>query len=217
MDAIQAIQKRHAVRSFQSQKLELEQIKQIISIAQKAPSWVNSQELHVDVAVGSSLEQIRQKNVIAVEAGQLSQADLPAPVADQWSSEAQLNMQQWSDKMKQLLDDKNLAHLNTLKAELYNAPAIVYLSLPQHFTSWSLYDLGAFSEALMVAAYDLQVDSLPAYQFVLYPEMVKQILNIDKQRQLIVGLGLGYAKESDLVNQIGAKRQPLSDILTIHK
>ncbi|MCR1890093.1 hypothetical protein NSA16_02765 [Ligilactobacillus murinus] len=45
---------------------------------------------------------------------------------------------------------------------MFNTPALIYLTLPKNTSEWSIYDLGAFGQTLMLAAADRKVDSMPA-------------------------------------------------------
>ena len=55
------MQERHSVRNFQNKEIPENLIKEIISVAQRAPSWENSQPWNVYIATGEVLEQIRKE------------------------------------------------------------------------------------------------------------------------------------------------------------
>jgi len=43
MDFTKVVNKRHSVRQFTDQAVETDLIKEIVTVAQRTPSWVNSQ------------------------------------------------------------------------------------------------------------------------------------------------------------------------------
>ena len=55
------MQERHSCRNFQNKEIPENLIKEIITVAQRAPSWENSQPWNVYIATGEVLEQIRKE------------------------------------------------------------------------------------------------------------------------------------------------------------
>ena len=93
---------------------------------------------------------------------------------------------------------------------------MVYLTLPKGYSPWFLYDLGAFGENIILGASDQGIASMTAYQFVKYPQMLRQQPAISDQEDIIIGIGLGYRDTTAMVNQITASRMDLNKILTIY-
>ena len=61
MDFTKVVNKRHSVRQFTDQAVETDLIKEIVTVAQRTPSWVNSQPWQVYCAQGTVLQQITAK------------------------------------------------------------------------------------------------------------------------------------------------------------
>lgn len=80
-------------------------------------------------------------------------------------------------------------------SQLYNAQAVVYLTLPKGYTPWSLFDLGAFSQNILLATTEQGIDSIVAYNFVKYPQILREELKIPDDEEIIVGIGLGFEDE----------------------
>lgn len=99
---------------------------------------------------------------------------------------------------------------------LFNAPAVVYLTVPKTAPMWSVYDLGAFSMSLMLAAAEKDIDSIPAYELIKYPEILRQNLPISDDESIIAGIALGYASDAK-INDFRSSRLDLDDILKIIK
>ena len=57
------MQERHSVRNFQKKEIPENIIKEIITVAQRASSWENSQPWNVYIATGEVLEQIRKEYI----------------------------------------------------------------------------------------------------------------------------------------------------------
>lgn len=212
MEFKQALQNRHSVRMFTNQKIDLDTIQDIIHQAQLAPSWVNSQPYHLYLVVGETLERVRKEQFQMEQNNVKGQSDVPVMPRNKWAKQAQSNMEEWTKGL-----GKAAKEMGPAAAKLYNAQAVVYLTLPKGYSPWSLYDLGAFGENIILGASDRGIASMTAYQFVKYPQMLRQQLVIPAQEDIIIGIGLGYRDATAMVNQITASRMDLNKILTIYK
>ncbi|MCF6514608.1 nitroreductase [Lactobacillus sp. S2-2] len=208
---------RKSTRAFTDKKVSIDDLKEIIKLAQMSPSWVNSQPVRVDIATGNTLEIIRKEH------GEINQnpnlhtkSDISFVSAKDWDIDSQNNM-----KIKGELDIENVGEkVKELKSEqgnkLFNAPAVVYLTLPDGYNEWSLYDTGSFAETIILAAKEKGIDSIPAFEFVKYADKLREHLNVNG-RKFIIGIGLGYQDDSHPINQIYGNRMPLEDVLNIHE
>lgn len=197
MEFKQALQNRHSVRMFTNQKIDLDTIQDIIRQAQLAPSWVNSQPYHLYLVVGETLEKVRKEQFQLEQNNVKGQSDVPVMPRNKWAKQAQNNMAEWTKGLGEAAKEMGPA-----AAKLYNAQAVVYLTLPKGYSPWSLYDLGAFGENIILGASDRGIASMTAYQFVKYPQMLRQQLAIPAQEDIIIGIGLGYRDTTAMVNQI---------------
>ena len=101
-----------------------------------------------------------------------------------------------------------------MNEKLFDAPALVYLTLGKGHTGWPIYDLGAFGMTLMLATKDRGVDSIPAYEIIKFPAELRPLLSVPDDEEIIMGIALGYASEDNL-NGLASTRLPLEGILTI--
>lgn len=59
-------------------------------------------------------------------------------------------------------------------------------------------DAGALEAFLLLAAASRGVGSIPAFNLVRYPDIVKRVLGIPDNLILAIGIGLGYPADSPL-------------------
>lgn len=211
MDFEQAIQARHSVRKFTAQPVATKDLKAILADAQLAPSWVNSQPYHVHVVTGKTLERVRAKQATLDQAGTKGTPDVPLMSRQKWSAQAQANMAAWSQGLGAAGPE-----MAGNAAQLYHAPVVLYLTLPTDYSEWSLYDLGAFGNSLVLSASSRGIASMTAYQFIKYPAMLRQEVGIPTEEKIIIGIGLGYRDDTALVNTIKSTRMALDEITTWH-
>ena len=214
MDFKKVVQARHSVRDFSDKKVSSQTIKDIVQLAQQAPSWVNSQPWKVYVAQGQSLQAIKTKFLENETAGKKADPDFPTLHREDWSEETQANMKQWRHEIVHYFENFDEAHATMTAASdaLNYAPTILYLTIPKNSSAWSVFDLGAFAQTLMLAAKDQGLDTIPTYNSVRYPMAVRNALQIPDDETLAVGISLGYAKDTH-INEFRSKRVDVDDIL----
>jgi nitroreductase len=213
MEVKQAIQERHSVRHFTDQGVDADQLKEIIAVSQKAPSWVNSQPQKVYVAQGDTLKNIREQHQKFTLTGVQPTSDVSPMSRKLWSEQAQKNMAEWSGEIPETLGDDWQGIMGEESSQLYNAQAVVYLTLPKGYAAWSLFDLGAFSQNILLSATEQGINSIVAYNFVKFPQILRDELQIPDDEEIIVGIGLGFEDEQAKINQINSKRMAVEAIL----
>lgn len=209
MEFIDTVNNRHSIRDFKDQPVSKTDLEKIVKTAGKVPSWANVQPWKVVIATGKSLEEIRKYHM----SGATEMSEFPSLHRQSMGKDGQANLRIWSRGIHTFLGSKSGVMYEDSE-RLFNAPAVVYLLLPRKINPWTVYDLGAFGQTLMLAAQDLGIDSMPAEEFVLNPINLHTVLGVDDSYIFAMGIGLGYAKDSK-INQFRSKRMPLDKYLTI--
>jgi len=75
---------------------------------------------------------------------------------------------------------------------------MVYLTLPKGHTKYSVLDLGTIEMAIMLAAKDHGVDSIPAYTTIMYPDVLRKYLKISDKEDIVIGIALGYEEKCQI-------------------
>ena len=93
----------------------------------------------------------------------------------------------------------------------FGAPVVVFLCMDRSLTPWSIHDLGILSQSIMLAARDMGVDSAVAYNFVIYPDILRAGLEIPESQSIIIGIALGYAEIDHPQNKFRSPRRPIEE------
>lgn len=210
MDFSQTVNRRVSIRRFLPKPVEDDVIRHIIETAERTPSWANSQPWRVYVATGESLEKIRAEH----KTSGAGHADFQTQHRDTWSLATQKAMAAWSMQLTKYLGT-HMSEMSRSNADLFDAPALVYLTIARNSTEWSVFDLGAFSQTLMLAAADAGVDSMAAYEIVKHPESVRRIMGIPDKELVAMGIALGYRDDTARINGFRSSRLPVDKVLTI--
>ena len=212
MDFTDVVTKRHSVRDFKDQPVTQKDLTEIIKLAQRAPSWVNSQPWKVYVATGKTLQNI--KDTYVQKDSEKGNPDFPVMHRDDWSSETQINMKQWRHEIVHHFENFDEAHekMSGASTNLYHSPAIIFLTIPKGSSLWSVFDAGSFAQTLMLAAKDKGLDTIPTYTSVRFPDVIRQAMEIPDDETLVIGISIGYPKNAT-INTYQSKREPVENIL----
>lgn len=123
-------------------------------------------------------------------------------------------MAQWWDDLHEHLGPRDGVEYGDSQADLFNAAAIVYLTIPRNSTMWSVLDLGAFMQSLILSAVGHGLETMSAYETVKFPQIVRSHMGVPESEILAIGVALGYA-DARTINGFVPDRVPLESILTI--
>ena len=186
------MKERHSATIFQSKKIPEEVLKDIISISLHAPSWCNSQPWTIYVATGNTLEEIRKEWIAKHKENIKGYSDIPPGHRTDFSERSQGSMAKfykvWEDLPQiNVKEDPN--------SYIFNAQAMVYLTLNKGHKEYSVLDLGGIEMSIMLAAKDHGVDSIPAYTTIKYPDVLRKHMKISDREDIVIGVALGYEEK----------------------
>ncbi len=216
MKVSEALYSRFTCRGFKPDPVDVELIMKILESANRAPSWSNSQPWEIYVATGEALNRIRDGFLQSFEAGQPPRIEQEVP--QEWPENVAQRIAQRRKENEKLLgpaDSEARKEAVRNNFRLFGAPAVVYLCMDRRLSNWSLFDLGAISQSIMLAAREEGVDSAPAVMLVCYPDLIRSEMGIPDHLKIVIGIALGYADPDFPVNRIRASRRPIQEVVTL--
>jgi nitroreductase len=216
MDAIECIRGRMSIRSFKKETVPRELLQEVVRVAQRSPSYKNSQPWEVLVLSGARKEALSKMMLELYEHGEEPTPDLPAPRSWPAAEEARIAhlFRTRTEATGIDLNDPGIVR-KSKKANFrfYNAPHAIYLFQDASLTPWSLFDLGLFAQSLMLAAHARGLGTVPQAFATDYARQIKNFLSIPETKRLIIGLSVGYPDESSPVNTLRTDRVATEEIL----
>lgn len=201
------MKERHSCRKFLSKEIPQETLKEIISISLMSPSWCNSQPWTIYVASGKTLEEIRKEWISKSKSKIKGYADIEPGHRTNFGERSQGTMAKFFKSWEILPNPNGAEEANW---DMFNAPTVVYLTLPKGHTKYSVLDLGGIEMSIMLAAKDYGVDSIPAYTTIMYPDVLRKNLKISEKEDIVIGVALGY-EEKCLINEHRSEKLTLEE------
>lgn len=216
MEYTEVIKNRRAVRSFSRRQVAYNDLVQVIVEAQHAPSWANAQEHKVYIAAKDVARRIREEFIERSEQGLIGISDYTFTHREEWSRNAQNNMELFEHGMERHMGDEFNQFVHA-QDTLFDAPALCYLTVPKDTSKWALIDLGAYEMSILLSAANMGIDSIVAYAFVKHPDIIRKHLPIPETEDIAIGIGLGYAEPEAKINKFRSSRVDVSNILNIRE
>ena len=207
------VKSRHSVRKFKPDPIPDAVLTSIVETAKMTPSWCNHQPWNVIIATGETLEKLRGQYIKLTEEKAEPVHDLPYLHRTDVSAHSLKCMTEFFEELDGLgtqLHDE----FWKLQAHFFNAPAVVFFTLPKNYSIYSILDVGAFTMTFMLAARAHGVDSVPAASTLQFTNVLHEVLSVPDDQAFLFGIPIGYAAD-DILNQFVPKRAPVSEFLTI--
>lgn len=209
MNVSEALQARRSCRAFKPEPVDRDTLLAVLNDALRAPSWANTQPWEIFVAGGEVLGEINQAYLESHRNNVPQAPELPRPKGwPEWINE----------RRKELFAGMSLAageaakEFGELNQKFFHAPAIIYLCMDKSLTSWSVFDLGALSQSIMLAATERGLATMPAVTLIDYPEVLHDKLDIADDLSIIFGIAIGYADQQHPINKFKSVRRTVSDV-----
>ena len=218
MQVRDALERRMTVRAFRPDPVPRQIVLDILADAARTPSWADSQPWEVWAAGGDALERLRAAFVHAFEEGVPGNPEMPTPTA--WPEDLRRRTNEMiTGRAAQAPVPADPAEarkaFGLMNRRFFGAPAVVYLCMDRTLSPWSIFDMGAMAQTIMLAAQDHGVDSAPAVNLVIYPDLIRAELEIPGEYMILFGIALGYRDPDHDANRYRSPRRPVEDFVRL--
>ncbi len=210
----EALQARRTVRAFLDRPVPRETLEAIISDSLRTPSWANTQPWEIFVAGGPVFEEIRriygQRTLEKIPSN--PDVDFPASFTAECRARTKELTAGRAAVQGTSPDNPAFHHeFHMANRRFFGAPCGVYLCMDQSLGAWSMFDLGAMCQSITLAAQDHGVESAIAINLVVYPDVLRDQLEIPRELLIVIGIALGYADPAGPEDAFRSVRRPLTD------
>jgi len=210
-DFKELMKQRHSARYFLSKPIPEEILKEIISTSLLTPSWGNSQPWNLYIASGKTLEGIRKEWIAKNKEGVKGYSDINAGHRTDFSERCQENINKVMKEFTDVLKDPSLKTFMEANFILFNAPTVVYITVPKKRTEYNIFDTGALEMSIMLAAKEKGIDSVPAYEIIKYPDIIRKYTKVPENEDIIIGIALGYEDKGNDLSKIRSVKLTLDE------
>jgi nitroreductase len=206
------IKARRSVRGYRPDPVPREVIEEIISVAKWAPSSMNTQPWHVHVVTGEPLDNIRRGNTENMLAGVPPKREFPM----RESCEG-IHRKRQVEVAVQLFDAMGIAREDTERRtdwvmrgfRQFDAPVSLVLTYDKYLepAAISQFDLGAFSHAIVLAAWERGLGCVINGQGIMQSHVVRTHAQIPDDQVIMICIAMGYPDDSFVANDVKSRRE----------
>ncbi len=219
MDVVEALRTRKSIRGFKPEPVPRKVLSEVLEIASRAPSAVNSQAWEFFVLGGDAIEKIRRANVEKVRSGAL-----PSPEYKMmgWPRDSVYRRRQvaLAKQLFQLMgisrdDEEGKRDWMERGFRFFDAPAAIIIVVDRSIgEDPPLLDLGAVMQSICLAALSRGLGTCIEDQGVMYPEVIRSVAGLPAAKRIIISIAIGYPDWSFPANQVESPREPIEHTTT---
>jgi len=207
------MRQRKSIRAFKSDPVPKETIGEILKLSILAPSSINLQPSEFHVVMGGEKERLIRRLLKAYRERQVfcgpgTGKPLPRAFAKRGAGTLE-GMKPYFEEMKA----EPSRFINEGSCQFYGAPVAVLLFRDDSFSKGSLVDIGISLGYFVLAAHSAGLGTCPIGLINAYADEVKDLLNIPENKNLVVGVALGYPDWESPINHFKSSREPLDQFV----
>jgi nitroreductase len=205
---------RYSCRGFRPEPLPRATIERLLTIAQRSPSWCNSQPWQLTIGSVAATERARTALLAHV-----AQAGAPQPDLD-WPREYRgIYQQRRRECGLQLYRATGVARGDAQAADrqrlenfrFFGAPHVAIVTTEPLLGTYGAIDCGAYVGLLMLAARACGVASIALAALGAYPAFWREHWGLAADRQVVCGLAFGYEDPAHPANAFRTSRAALDE------
>jgi nitroreductase len=211
MELEKIINERHSTRAFLDKPVPREVIERLLLLSTKAPSAINLQPWEFTVVMGE--ERIRLSKVLVKSMRERNISCGPGAV--------RTLPEYFMDRQRKLMDcilphlEKGVLFqdfINEGSCNFYGAPTAIIVTIDQAFSKARFVDLGITIGYMVLAAHNIGLGTCPIGLISAFADEIKDRLNIPEEKDVVMGIGVGYPDPDSPVNQAISDRAPIHEV-----
>ncbi len=217
MQLDQAMLERRSIRGFQDKPVPRALLEEIIALANRAPSSMNTQPWHLHVLTGEPLRKVRQGN----ESRMLAGVPPVREIVDHGAYEGPHRDRQ-VEIAKQLFAAMGIERDNKEKRQdwvmrgfrQFDAPVSIVVTFDKALDGGTIahFDLGAVTYGLVLAAWSRGLGAVINGQGIMQSPVVREHAKIPADEVIMTCVALGWPDESFAANSVVSRRRDVTQV-----
>jgi len=213
MDLDQAIEERRSIRGFTNQTVSRGLLEEIIALANRAPSSMNTQPWHLHVLTGEPLDEVRKGNTEGMLNGTPTNRDIEDYAAYQGehrTRQIEIAVQLFEAMGIERHDAERRQDWVMRGFRQFDAPVsiVVCFDLTLLDNTIAHFDTGAMTYGLVLAAWSRGLGAVINGQGIMQSRVVREVAKIPDDQVILTCVALGWPDEDFAANSVISRRRP---------
>jgi nitroreductase len=211
MDYNEIVHERRSIRGYLQKPVPRELIEEIIDLAKRAPSSMNTQPWHFHVITGEPLERIRKGNTEKMMSGSAVDREIKMNHGYEGPHrERQIEIAvQLFEAMGIARDDKPKRQDWVMRGfRQFDAPVSIVITVDKALADDTIahFDCGAATYGLVLAAWSKGLGSVINGQGIMQSSVVRENANIPEDEVIMTCVAMGYPSDEFVANDVKSRR-----------
>ncbi len=212
MDLLKAMEERRSSRAFLDKPVDRETLEKLFGLATQAPSAINLQPWEITVVSGEEKKRlsrllVKRMREMNVSCGPGANRPLPEHFIERQRGLLNVTLPGLPENTP--FQD----FINEGSCNFYGAPSAIIITIDEVFSSIRLADIGIVVGYLVLAAHGLGLGTCPIGLITAFDDAIREELNIPEEKQVVIGMAVGYGDPDDPINKTRSERVPLKDVV----
>ncbi|RDI24452.1 nitroreductase [Lentzea flaviverrucosa] len=214
----QLLAERWTCRQFLPEPVPRKTIEQVLALAQRTPSWCNTQPWHVIVTEGAATDRMRTRLLEHLQ-NNPGEPDFPFPT--QYTGVYQERRRECGKQLYTSLGIERGDHQGTLRQmlrnfELFDAPHVAIITTEADLGVYGAIDCGLYLNSFLLAAQSLGLAAAPQAALAGYSGFLRDHFELPDSRRVVVGVSFGYPDKAHPANGFRTTRANPDAAVTWH-
>lgn len=217
MELEQAMQGRRSIRGFLDKSVPKDLLEEIIALANRAPSSMNTQPWHLHVLTGAPLEAVRQGNTERMLAGIPPSREIEDYAAYDGAHRArqiEIAVQLFQAMGIERHDAERRQDWVMRGFRQFDAPVSVVVCFDRDLLNNTIahFDTGAMTYGLVLAAWAKGLGAVINGQGIMQSPVVREVAQIPDDQVILTCVALGWPDDTFEANAVVSRRRPVENV-----
>ena len=217
MELEQALTERRSIRGYLDKPVPRALLEEVIALANRAPSSMNTQPWHLHVLTGEPLERVRKGNTERMLGGVPPSREIEDYAAYEGPHRArQIEIAvQLFEAMGIERHDKERRQDWVMRGfRQFDAPVSIVVCFDRDLLKNTIahFDTGAMVFGLVLAAWSKGLGAVINGQGIMQSPVVRKVANIPEDQVILTCVALGWPDESFVANSVVSRRRPVGEV-----
>ncbi len=210
MDLLKMIKERRTVRAFKPDPIPRERIEEILKLSIHAPSASNLQPWEFIVLTVEEKERLCRRLIKAYREKQIAcSPGNVKPLPKTMGKRGAKTLEMMNPFFEEMGVHSN-QFINEGSCNFYGAPVAILICLDDSFPKARMVDIGLALGYLVLTAHEFGLGTCPIGLIMAYEDEIKDLLNIPENKNVVIGVALGYPDWNIPINRFKSPRDELS-------
>ncbi|MGV9662280.1 nitroreductase [Nocardia niigatensis] len=210
---------RYTCRAFLPDPVPRADIESILRLAQRTPSWCNTQPWQLVITDDPTATDRFRKALLDHIDGAPIASDIPFPAG--YQGVYRDRRRECGGALYAAVGVERGDHAGSMRQmvrnyELFDAPHVAILTTEADLGTYGAVDCGLYLTSFLLAAQSLGVAAAPQAALATYSPFLRDYFALPANRRIIAGVSFGYADPGHAANSFRTARAGLDEVVTWH-